>query len=463
MVVSAAAVDPPREHDRASFDRPRVAGRRDRARRGDALARWRRDLDRPQPAGPQRSPPVADPSAGARPGLRGRRSGHRAFRGPGRQLGHVRAAGSTAATRGRRRSIPPTPTSGTSRSAAARPPPTGVATDSRTCGVHTATGGWRSMTWGDSPELHRMPYALTTLPEQPDTVLVGSARRDAVAQRRRLRQLVASSALVLDAYCPAFKHRPPEDRTPPRHQPRAFSRARSRPRSTVLTADCVGTRLWPTMEPTVTSAAGAYGPLCTGSPARSPSPIRVVDRAPTALQLVYKRLDASGRFSDELPRLALIHRFPDVSCDPLPFLIAAHAPIVSLRPVKSTVIALSVRRLCFSVVATRSPAVGAFRPAFTSTAVGSRCCSTAARPPSFALKRGGHRPGLDRVGGAQSPPRRPFRRSPVDHLGGQFAKRTKAARDRRSQVFFFFFFKNFFSQEVGQDSPRARASDDHTV
>jgi photosystem II stability/assembly factor-like uncharacterized protein len=27
--------------------------------------------------------------------------------------------------------------------------------------------------WGDSPELRRMPYALTTLPDQPNRLLVG--------------------------------------------------------------------------------------------------------------------------------------------------------------------------------------------------------------------------------------------------------------------------------------------------
>jgi photosystem II stability/assembly factor-like uncharacterized protein len=27
--------------------------------------------------------------------------------------------------------------------------------------------------WGDSPEIRRMPYALTTLPDQPNQLLVG--------------------------------------------------------------------------------------------------------------------------------------------------------------------------------------------------------------------------------------------------------------------------------------------------
>ena len=63
-------------------------------------------------------------------------------------------------------------------------------------------------------------------------------------------------------------------------------------------------------------------PLCTGSPARSPSPIRNVGRAPTVFQLVYKRLDASGHSRNELPHLALIHRFPDVSA-------SAHATVLS--------------------------------------------------------------------------------------------------------------------------------------
>ena len=91
----------------------------------------------------------------------------------GDDLEQVRATGLTATTRGRRRSTPPTPTSGTSRSAAPRSPPTATATDRHTCGARAATGGPRSTPGATPPELRRMPYALTALPDQPNQLLVG--------------------------------------------------------------------------------------------------------------------------------------------------------------------------------------------------------------------------------------------------------------------------------------------------
>ncbi len=59
MVLPAAPVDAPCPHDRASPDRSGAAHRWDRAGRGDALARRRKDLDRPQPPGLQRRPPAS--------------------------------------------------------------------------------------------------------------------------------------------------------------------------------------------------------------------------------------------------------------------------------------------------------------------------------------------------------------------------------------------------------------------
>jgi Helix-turn-helix domain len=90
LVVPRAAVDPSREHDRASPDRSRLAGGRDRAGRCDALPRRGRNLARPQPPGVQRRPPAADPSARPHAAVRGGWSGNRALGGLGRELGPAR-------------------------------------------------------------------------------------------------------------------------------------------------------------------------------------------------------------------------------------------------------------------------------------------------------------------------------------------------------------------------------------
>jgi photosystem II stability/assembly factor-like uncharacterized protein len=40
--------------------------------------------------------------------------------------------------------------------------------------VRSTEDGWRAVAeWGDSPELHRMPYALTTLPDRPGALVAG--------------------------------------------------------------------------------------------------------------------------------------------------------------------------------------------------------------------------------------------------------------------------------------------------
>ena len=86
LVVPAAAVDPPREHDRPAPVRPGVPARRHRTRRRDAFVGRRPHLGRPQPAGAQRRPPAPHPSARARSGVRGRGTGNRAFAGSRPQL-----------------------------------------------------------------------------------------------------------------------------------------------------------------------------------------------------------------------------------------------------------------------------------------------------------------------------------------------------------------------------------------
>ena len=40
--------------------------------------------------------------------------------------------------------------------------------------MRSSGDGWSAVAgWGDAPELRRMPYALTTLPERPGALVVG--------------------------------------------------------------------------------------------------------------------------------------------------------------------------------------------------------------------------------------------------------------------------------------------------
>src|ERR671926_303994 len=61
------AVAVPRGHHRSPPDRPRLAARWARARRGDGLDRWRGLVGRPQPAGRQRRPRAPNSSRRPRP------------------------------------------------------------------------------------------------------------------------------------------------------------------------------------------------------------------------------------------------------------------------------------------------------------------------------------------------------------------------------------------------------------
>ena len=144
LVFPPAPLDPPRAHDRAAPDRSGLARGRDRARRRDALARRRRDLDRPQPPGAQRRPPAPDAPARARAPVRGRRPGDRGVARSGRELAPAGRRARPALRVGDRRRSRPTRTSGTRRSAADRTPPTAAATASRCCCARAGTAGRRS-------------------------------------------------------------------------------------------------------------------------------------------------------------------------------------------------------------------------------------------------------------------------------------------------------------------------------